>query len=126
MMKMDELITAMFAVKIKIADIKKEHLKPLEEEKKELESQIFDALDEIGVDSTRLKGIGSVGVIETVVPQAEDWDRFYEYIMEDKMRFLLLNKALNGPAFREALTIEGEIPGLVPFTKRTLSVTKAA
>ncbi len=122
---MDELIEKLFVVRSEIDHIKKTHLKDLEASKKELEAQIFEALDDLGVDSTRIKGIGSVGINEQVVPQATDWDAFYEYILEDKIRFMLLNKALNGPAFREALAIEGEVPGLTPFTKRTLSVKKA-
>jgi len=123
---MKPLIERLFAVRGQIAEIKERQLKELEAEKKDLEGQIFGALEDAGVDATTLKGTGSVSISEQIVPQAEDWDKFYEYVLADKMRFMLLNKALNAPAFREALQIEGEIPGLVPFTKRTLSVRKAA
>lgn len=122
---MNELIERLFAVRRQIDEIKKTQLKELEAEKSELEKQIFIQLDELGVDKTSIKGTGTVGINEQIVPQAVDWDKFYDYILEDKVRFMLLNKALNAPSFREALVIEGEIPGLVPFTRRTLSVTKA-
>jgi len=123
---MNDLINRLFAVRREIEDIKRIQLKDLEAEKKDLETQVFGALDELGVDGTTIKGMGTVSITEQVVPQAEDWDKFYDYIMEDKMRFMLLNKALNAPSFREALTIEGDIPGLVPYTKRSLSVRKTA
>ena len=123
---MKELIQQLFEVRSQITEIKERQLKDLEAQKKELEAQVFQALEDAGVVATTLKGTGSVSITEQVVPQAEDWDAFYEYVLEDKMRFMLLNKALNAPAFREALNIEGEIPGLTPFTKRTLSVRKAA
>ncbi len=123
---MDDLIKQLFEVRRQIDHIKRTQLKDLEAEKKDLEAQVFEALNDLGVDGTTLKGTGTVSITEKIVPQAEDWDKFYEYILEDKMRFTLLNKALNAPSFREALSIEGNIPGLVPFTKRTLSVHKAA
>ena len=123
---MDDLIEQLFATRKAIEKIKKGELKDLEASKKELESQIFGQLEELGVDGTKIKGVGSVSINEAIVPQAQDWDAFYEWVLEDKFRFALLNKALNAAAFREQLVIEGDIPGLSSYNRRTLSVKKAA
>ena len=122
---MNELIQQLFDTRQQITDANKV-LTSLKAEKKDLETRVFEQLNELGVDGTKIRGVGSVSITEAIVPQAEDWDAFYDYVMQDKMRFLLLNKALNAATFREALTIEGDIPGLTSYTRRTLSVTKAA
>ena len=120
-----EKVEQLFLVRKKIESIKKLELKDLETRKKELEAQIFQSLDDEGIDGTKVNGVGSVSINEAIVPQAEDWDAFYEWVLEDKLRFSLLNRALNAAAFREALNVEGAIPGLSGFNKRTLSVRKA-
>ena len=121
---MQDLIQELFSIKSEIALIKKDALKPLEERKKELEQELMARLDEQGVDSTRIKGIGSVTINEEVVPTAEDWDTFYSYVAETGS-FHLLNRALNSAAYRETLQTGEEVPGLASFTRRKLSVRAA-
>lgn len=121
---MNELITRLFAVRAQISEIKKTALKPLETEQDELEQAILEHLEEQGVDSAKIKGIGSVTISEQIVPSVENWDSFYEYIHANKA-FFLLNRAPNAAAFRETLEHGEEIAGVVPFTKRKLSVRAA-
>lgn len=122
---MKEQMTELFNIKQEIKLIKSTRLKPLEERAKELEVELLGMLEEQGTDSSRLNGIGSVTKTELVVPQAEDWTAFYEYV-QSTGSFHLLNRALNAAAFRETLQSGEDIPGLVPFTKVSLSVRKAA
>lgn len=121
---MQDLIQELFQIRDEISLLKKEALKPLEDRKKEIESDLMNLLDEQGVDGTKIKGIGSVSVNEEIVPNAEDWDTFYAFIRETGS-FHLLNRALNAAAYRETLKIGDEVPGLSPFTRRKLSVRAA-
>lgn len=121
---MEETIKELFELRKEIKTIKERDIKPLEERQKELESQVFGFLDEQGLTSTALKGIGTVGINESVVPNVKDWDQVYAYI-KDNDAFFLLNRAMNAAAFRETIKM-GDVPGVEPFTKKTLSVRKAA
>lgn len=124
-LSIDEAAKRLFEIRNQIAEIKRLGLKPLEEERDELEEVLMAHLGELNVDSIAIKGVGTVGVNESVVPQAEDWDKFYAYLLETG-NFFLLNRALNAASYREAVQIGEDIPGLKPFTKRKLSVRKAA
>ena len=121
---MQDLIEELFQLRSEIALVNRDTLKPLETRKKEVEEELMRLLDEAGVDGTKIKGIGSVTVNEEVVPSAEDWSLVYAYIQEHGA-FHLLNRALNAAAYRESLTVGEEIPGLVPFRRKKLSVRAA-
>ena len=123
---MKDIITELFAVRAQIAEIEATQIKPLKVRKIELEGLVFGALEDNGTDAASIKGVGSVTRTESIVPQAEDWNAFYDWVLEDKIRFTLLNKALNAPAYREMVQIEGEVPGIASFTKHSLSVKKSA
>lgn len=116
-------IERLFDLRNQITEIKKNMLKPLEEEENELKDQLIGHLMAQGVDQTAVRGVGSVSITESVVPSVENWDSFYEYIRENNA-FYLLNRAPNSAAFREAITMGDTVPGVVPFTKRNLSVKK--
>jgi hypothetical protein len=59
----------------------------------------------------------SVG--EAIVPNAEDWEQIHAYITENNALHLLQNR-LSVTAYRELLGQGVEIPGTVPFTKRSI------
>lgn len=65
----------------------------------------------------------SIGISESVVPQVEDWDVFYAFIHRNKAYELLERRASAG-AFREraASRKDKTVPGVVPFTKRKLTM----
>lgn len=120
---MEDLIRELFDVKAQVDDIKKGQLKALEERKDQLEAELMEALDSQGVDKTSIRGVGTVGINESVVPQATDWERIYEYVVEHQA-FYLMNRALNAAAYRELLQTGEQVPGISSFTRRTLSVRK--
>lgn len=101
--------------------------KKLDEEYKAIELEIMEALQTQGLTGAKGK-LGTVSIIEAVVPDVQDWDKFYAMIKKQGW-FHLLNRAPNAPAFREALEIKGEVwmekNGVSAFHKKTLSLTAA-
>lgn len=55
---------------------------------------------------------------------AESWPIFYKYIQR-KGEFDLLNKALNQKAISARWEVKKEIPGVVPYPVKSVSLTKA-
>lgn len=96
-------------------------LKSIDEQLTENEQLMLDALDEQGVEATRVDGI-SIAISEQIVPTVEDWDAFEAFILENKALYLLQRRAAAG-AYRELLEMEQVVPGVVPFTKRSISMT---
>ena len=95
--------------------------------KKEIEAgkeRLLDAMDAAGVDQVR-NDILTATLTETIVPQVENWDEFYEYIAETES-FHLLERRPSSVAYREALELrEGKLlPGVQSFTKRDVGFRK--
>ena len=76
-------------------------------------------------DEGMLKATGSkasISISEAIVPQVENWDEFYRYIGRNKA-FHLLERRPSAGAYRELMTQRKKpLPGVVPFTKQTLSL----
>lgn len=95
-------------------------VKKVEAEIKEVEETIFELLD---AQDTR-KGEGkkaSVSINESVVATVEDWEVLWPYITKNKY-FHLVQKRVSDPGMRELWDMGKKVPGVQPFTKRTLSV----
>lgn len=99
--------------------------KRLDEEYKAIEAEVMETLEAQGLAGAKGK-LGTVSIINSIVPDVQDWDKFYAMIKKNGW-FHLLNRAPNAPAFREALEIKGEAwmkkNGVTPFHKKTLSLT---
>ncbi len=91
-----------------------------------LEGLIFGLLD--GQDTRKAEGRrASVSIGEAVVANTEDWTEFMTFVAAgkrgDKGAYLhLVQKRVSDPAYRELLDLGIKVPGLVPFTKRTLNL----
>ena len=97
--------------------------KELTEEWRSLEMELLVRLDEQGMKKAST-GDGTASVTEVVLPQVVDWDAVYAHI-QDTGDFYLLQKRPAAAAFRE-LTDSGEvIPGMEPYTKRSISLRKS-
>jgi hypothetical protein len=95
-------------------------IKTIEGEIKELESTMFELLD--AQDTRKAEGKkASVAIGETVVANVEDWDALWPYIVKNKF-FHLIQKRVSDPGMRELWALKKVVPGVQPFTKRTLSV----
>jgi len=110
----------------------------LREHKRELEAQvkvidqalaaneleIIERLDEMGVNKFAV-GKLSFSISENTVGNVEDWDRVHAYI-RDNNAFHLVQRRLANAAYKELLDMGEELPGVVPFNKRTLNFRKGA
>lgn len=107
----------------------REEIRELEDEVKEKKA-VLDAKSEAMLGRLREEGMdlargtrATVSVKETVVPQVENWDEYYRFIRRNNAFYLLERRAAAAP-FRELLeSRKGKpVPGVVPFTKRTLNL----
>ena len=99
----------------------------LDKQKKDLQCQIDEAeekvtqlLNDSGVTLSRGE-TATASITEMAMPQVEDWDLFYEHILESGDFHLLERRPASRP-YRELLEAGIEIPGLRTFTKRSLSI----
>lgn len=113
----------LFNIKMEIALLKQEQLKPLEEKARELEKLLLEKLEENGTDQCAINGLGTISRKEAIVPNAKDWNAIHSFIQETGS-FHLLNKALNAAAYRETVEMGEQVPGIEPFTRVSLSVRK--
>ena len=65
-----------------------------------------------------------VAVVKSVVPQVEDQDKFFKYVLRNKASDLLKN-GVNTAAFRERLNDGKKVPGVTTFTRVSLRISKA-
>ncbi len=63
----------------------------------------------------------SVSIGEAVVGNVEDWEALWPYIAKNKF-FHLIQKRVSDPGLRELWALGKVVPGVQPFTKRTLSL----
>lgn len=110
----------------------------LREEKRELETKVkaLDALlatnevsiieiaDEMGLDRFAV-GKLTFSISNQVVGNVEDWDALHAYIKENDAFYLLQRRLSNAP-YKEILDSGESLAGVVPFTKRSLNMRKAA
>lgn len=110
----------------------------LRERKRELEAEvksidkalaenellIIERLDEMGVNKFAV-GKLSFSISENTVGNVEDWDQVHAYI-RDNNAFHLVQRRLANAAYKELLDMGEELPGVVPFNKRTLNFRKGA
>lgn len=105
----------------------REEKRRLEVQIKEIEATIAEhqaALMERMGEQGMEKATGSrasVSISSNVVADVKDWDEFWPYIAKNKF-FHLVQRRVSDPAYRELLEAGKKVPGVEPFTKRTLNV----
>lgn len=118
-------------VKLAAADnvvaTKRGALKQAEQEYEAIADQLFALMDEQGTEQLRSSKAGLlVTISESTIPQVTDWAALGIFILRHK-RLELFQRRLS-PAVWDALITERKgkaIPGVEPFKKRRLHVTKA-
>lgn len=94
---------------------------------KELEAQINEAQDKLltlmdAEGQTKATGhSASASVSETIVFNTVDWDVFMTYLIKTKQGHLV-QRRVSAPAVLELFTSKGGVPGLEPFTKRSINL----
>jgi hypothetical protein len=117
-----QIVAKMVAIrdeKRKIEERKKE----LNEEWRSLEFELLVRLDEQGMEKASTKD-GTASINETILPQVVDWDAFYEHILEERAMHLLQRRPA-AAAYRELLEAGEVVPGIEPYTQRTIGLRKA-
>lgn len=89
----------------------------------ELEMQLMAALDAQGTTIAK-NGRSRVSISEQVVPTITDRDAVNEYVKANDAFYLFQNSVVSS-AWRELYQSGETVPGTEPFTKRSLSLTKA-
>ena len=88
------------------------------------EQAIIELADDLGLDRFAV-GKLTFSISEQTVGNVEDWDDLYQFI-RDNDAFYLLQRRLANAAYKEMLDSGGALPGVVPFTKRSLNMRKSA
>jgi hypothetical protein len=97
-----------------------ELLKDVEAKITDIETALMARLDDEGmVKATGTKA--SVSISTNTVADVEDWDAFWGFILKNKYTHLL-QRRVSDPAYRELLEAGKKVPGVQPFTKRTLNL----
>lgn len=88
------------------------------------EVDLLEAADAAGMTHFRV-GKLSIAVSEQVVGNVDDWDQLYGYITENNA-FHLLQRRLGNAAYKEILDSGETVPGVAPFTKRSINLRASA
>lgn len=97
--------------------------KELNEEWRSLELEALIRLDDQGMDKASSKR-GTISIGENILPQVIDWDVFGEHIIENDALYLLQRRP-SAAAYRELLDSGETVPGLEPYTQRSINLRKA-
>lgn len=117
-----EVAKAIAANKGKQDDLERQ-LKMLKEQRAELDLEFMTLAEAQGEDVTKvaIKGVGTVSIEESVVPQAKDWDAFYKFIGRNKY-YHLLERRPSVTGCRELWEMGKQVPGVEKFTKRSVKL----
>lgn len=102
-------------------------VKAIEADIAALEVTIIEMLD--SQDTRKAEGKqASISITSSIQPSTEDWDSFIKFVAagkrNDKNAYLhLVQRRVSVDAYRELLSLGVNVPGIAPFTKRSLSVT---
>jgi hypothetical protein len=118
-----ELVAEMVEIREEKRKIKARE-KELNERWRTLELELLIRLDDQGMEKASVKDVGTASINETVLPQVVDWDSFYEYIKENDALFLLQRRPA-AAAYRELLESDQTVPGVEPYTQRSIGLRKA-
>jgi len=121
MMKLDEEIDKMFMLREQKKGLETQ-VKEVNEEIKQCEQNLLARLDEVGTTTAR-GTLASVVKTESLVPRIIDWGLVSDYIMENDAVYLCHRRISSGP-WRELRDAGTDIPGIEPYTKIAISLTK--
>lgn len=127
MTEQQQLTTAeIIATMVEIRDEKRkisEREKALNEKWRSLELELLIRLDDQGMEKASTK-MGTASINEVVLPQVVDWDTFNQHILDTEALYLLQRRPA-AAAYRELLESGEAVPGVEPYTKRSIGLRKA-
>ncbi len=107
--KLNDLLAEYGRVREGITDLKAQE-KEYNVQKRELEAQIAIRMTEEGLEKISNGGL-TLSLKKEIVPTATSWDDLQEYIAKTG-RFELLQKRMSATAYREAIGLGEDIPGV--------------
>ena len=106
---LNELMNELASVRSQIKSLQEKE-KVLKLHQNDLDSEIIRQMEEAGLDQIASDVCTISKKVETV-PTVEDWDVLHKHILETN-RFELLQKRMSATSFREALQLDGSVPGV--------------
>lgn len=119
-----ETMGAIIAELVQIRDRKREleaEIKDLNEKWDSLKARVLARMEEEGSNRISAKQGGIAILTESIVPQVVDRDAASAYIQQENALHLLQFR-INTGAFREMVEAGQEVPGIVPFLKKDISL----
>lgn len=98
-------------------------LKPRTDEEAALRDYLLETFKKTELDGFKAHGF-AFAITSTRVPTLADWAKFIAFAVR-KENLDLLQKSVNSPAWRERMAAGKQVPGVEPFDRVTLRVTKA-
>ena len=86
----------------------------------ELETQLIELMDAEGCSKSTGR-LASAGISSNIVFNTTDWEAFMAYLIKTKQGHLV-QRRVSAPAVLELFTAKGQVPGLEPFTKRSINL----
>jgi hypothetical protein len=120
-MKLGSKVDALFKLREERRKLEAKSEK-LKEKERGIEDKLIEEIsseDATGVVGKWAKATVHVKTIATV----ENWDVFYAHILKTK-DFSFLNRAVGQAAVKERWEAKKVVPGVVPFHKKSVSLTK--
>lgn len=117
--RISDAIEILASIREEIAELNRK-LKDLSKQESEQQQQLMTLLEEHGMKRVSNNSY-TVSINESQVPTVQDWDAFYQYIHDNNAAYLLERRPSTKP-YRELLEQGIEVPGVVPFVRRTLSL----
>lgn len=115
---LEDLIRDRADVKAKMDGLNAE-LKELRKTQDEIDYELLKKLDDQGVTKTG-SDVASVSIREDMVPEVTDWDSLYAHVTATG-DFGLLQRRVSSTAYKEALKLGEEVPGLQPREIRRIN-----
>ena len=119
--RLDERIDELYKIRDKVRQLTAQ-IKELNADFKQKHDDLIRTMDEVGTPTAR-GSLASVVITETTVPTIEDWGKVSEWVMENDAIYLLHRRISSGP-WNELRDAGQNVPGVTPFTKRAISLTK--
>ena len=120
-MKLNDKIDKMFRLRER-KRVLEAQVKAINAEIAECNDWLLRSFEEVGTSTAR-GSLASATMTETIVPNIEDWGLVQQYIMDNDALYLVHRRISAGP-WKELMDTGEEIPGITPFTKRTISLRK--
>lgn len=107
--KLNDLLAEYGKVREGIKDIHAQE-KEYNAQKRELEAQIAIRMQDEGLEKISNGGL-TLSLKKEIVPTVDSWDDLQEYVAKTG-RFELLQKRMSATAYREAISLGEDIPGV--------------